>query len=195
MFQQLIKSLAIASLASQAAALDNSLYAEAAPDDAVFVRFLGFDNGAAPEFGGKSFVVGEEDTTAYIPVSSAMLQDVPAGLFATVFRGEDGQNTTIVEGPRDVTSKVHLFLVNASDRALDLRLADNSATVIDAVQTGSAAQRGVNPVAVTLGVFEDGTDTPLARFDVTLKRGQNISFIADLTGIRMIENRFGAVAH
>ena len=52
MFQQLIKSLAIASIASQAAALDNSLYAEAAPDDAVFVRFLGFDSGAAPEFGG-----------------------------------------------------------------------------------------------------------------------------------------------
>ncbi len=195
MFKQLLMSLTIASLASQAAALDNSLYAEAAPDDAVFVRFLGFDSDAAPEFGGKSFVVSEEDATAYIPVSSTLLQDVPAGLFATVFRGDDGQITTIIEGPRDVSSKVHLFLVNASHRALDLRLADNSATVIDAVQTGSAAQRGVNPVAVTLGLFEDGTDTPLAKFDVALKRGQNISFIADQTGIRMIENRFGPVAH
>ena len=195
MYKYLLKSLAIASIATQAAALDNSLYAEAAPDDASFVRFLGFDEGAVPEFAGKSFILGEENESAYIPVSSALLQNVPAGLFATVLRGKNGQNTTIIEGPRDVTSKVHLFLVNASDRTLDLRLADNSATVIDAVKTGSAAQRAVNPVAVTLGVFEDGKDTPLAQFDVTLKRGQNISFIADQTGFWMIENRFGTVAH
>ncbi len=195
MFNHLLKSLAIASIATQASALDNSLYAEAAPDDASFVRFLGFDGSVAPEFGGKSFLVSEEDATAYIPVSSALLRDIPSGLFATVVHGADGHHTTIIEGPRDVTSKVHLFLVNASGRALDLRLADNSATVIDAVQTGSAGQRGVNPVAVKLGVFEDDADTPLAQFDVTLKRGQNISFIVDQTGIRMIENRFGAVAH
>lgn len=195
MFKQLLTSLAIASMANLALALDNSLYAEAAPDDASFVRFFGFDEGSAAEFGGKSFELNKEDATAYIPVSSALLENVPAGLFATVLRDADGQSTTIIEGPRDVSTKVHLFLVNASQRALDLRLADNSATVIDAVQTGSAAQRGVNPVAVTLGVFEDGSDIPLAQFDVTLKRGQNISFIADQTGIRMVENRFGAVAH
>lgn len=195
MFKQLLTSLAIASMANQALALDNSLYAETVPEDASFVRFFGFNEGKAPEFGGKSFEVNKEDATAYIPVSSALLENVPAGLFVTVLRGEEGQNTTIIEGPRDTSSKVHLFLVNASHRALDLRLADNSATVIDAVQTGSAAQRGVNPVTVTLGVFENGSDIPLAQFDVTLKRGQNISFIADQAGIRMIENRFGAVAY
>ena len=178
----------------QAKADDANLYAEAAPDDASFVRFVGFDGETAAEFAGKTFQLSTEDHTAYMPVSSSLLTNIPVGRYVTVLRSKIGQPMVVTEGARDTRSKVFLFLINGTKTPLDLRLADNSATVIDAIGYGHAGQRGVNPVAVQLGVFADGEQTPLETFDVTLKRGQNMSFVADDSGIRLIENHFGPVA-
>ena len=181
-------------LSIQAKADDTSLYAEAAPDDASFVRFVGFEGETAAEFAGKNFQLSNENHAAYVPVSSSLLSDTPSGSYVTVLHVENGQNMIISEGARDARSKVYLFLVNGTKTLLDLRLADNSATVIDAIGQGQAGHRGVNPLSVKLGVFADGEQTPLETFDVTLKRGQNISFVAEDSGIRLIENHFGPVA-
>lgn len=178
----------------QARADDSSLYAEPAPDDASFVRFVGFKDATSTTFAGKTFDLPEEASNAYLPVSSSLLNDIPNGSYVTVLRNPDGNDNVITEGARDTRSKVHLFLINGTDTALDLRLADNSATVIDGVGVGRSGQRGVNPLAITLGVFSHDGQMPLETFEVTLKRGQNISFVADERGIHLIENRFGPVA-
>ena len=171
-----------------------SLYAEPAPDDASFVRFIGFEGEEHVQFAGYNFTLKEGEATAYIPISTVHLTNVLAGGFVTVLRGDAEQPKVIVEGPRNSRSKVLIILVNGTDRVLDLRLTDNSTTVIASIPGHSAGQRAVNPVSVSLGVFASGSDTPEATFDVSLKRGQNISFIADDKGIHLIENRFATVA-
>ncbi|WP_299403854.1 alginate O-acetyltransferase AlgF [uncultured Roseobacter sp.] len=186
--------LAAQVICATATASDTSLYPEAAPADASFVRFAGFDPDETAEFAGKSFALTLEDDLAYLPVSSALLNSVAPGTFVTIVRGADGHQQTILEGPRSHAARVHLFLINATERVLELRLADGSTPVIETVAAATAGARDVNPVAIALGVFELGNPIPLATFDVALKRGQNLSFIADDTGIRLVENRFGAVA-
>lgn len=196
MFRQFFKTITIAAWLSgsaQAFATDTSLYAEALPDDVSFVRFIGFEDGTKQDFAGKEFSIETDTNGVYIPVSSALLDATPAGSFASILRAPDGSRQVVQEGPRNTQSKVFLFLVNASGQVIDLRLADNSAPVIGGVSPGQAQQRGVNPVKVALGVFEQGSKTPLATFDVTLKRGQNLSFVADTNGVQLLKNRFGAL--
>jgi len=90
----------------QAFADDTSLYAEVAPDDASFVRFVGFTDTATAEFAGKDFDLPKEALNAYVPVSSSLLNDVPNGSYFTVLRTADGQKDIISEGSRDTRSKV-----------------------------------------------------------------------------------------
>lgn len=175
-------------------ATDTGLYPEAPPDDASFVRFIGFEGQQSATFAGKAFDLKEDEHGTYIPVSSVKLNDIEAGTYATVLRGADGQIETVAEGPRSNTAKVFLFLVNGTEKVLELKLADGSVAVIENVPSAQSGQRDVNPVAIELGVFTKGQPEPLKTFDVALRRGQNISFIADDRGVRMIENRFGAVA-
>ncbi|KAJ04628.1 alginate O-acetyltransferase AlgF [Sulfitobacter mediterraneus] len=177
-----------------AMAQDNSLYAEAAPDDAAFVRFVGFQDADSAVFAGRSFDLSDTASGAYIPVSSAEMTNVAAGEFQTVLRKADGTIVSIAEAARDRQTKVFLFLINATEQPLDLRLADNSATVIKSVGFGASNQRSVNPVSVSLGVFPEGSDAALGTFDVELRRGQNLSFVATDQGVALIEHSFGSVA-
>jgi alginate O-acetyltransferase complex protein AlgF len=181
-------------LSFAASANDDGLYAEAAPADASFIRFVGYDATTVASFAGKAFTLTQDEATSYIPVSSAKLQGVKPGAFVTVVRDGDGVERAISEGPRSDASKISLFLVNATDRVLELRVSDGSVTVIENVASMNAGQRGVNPVAIEFGVFERGSNTPLATFDTSLRRGQNVTFLADERGVRLIENRFGRVA-
>ncbi len=180
--------------ASAALATDTSLYAEAPPEDASFIRFVGFGADKGAEFAGKRFALNADEQLAYTPVSSAALQGVEPGSYVTVVRSKDGAHHTIPEGPRAAGSKVSLYLINASDRALELKLADGSVTVIGSIEPMSSGLRAVNPVAISFGVFQHGVDAPLATFDVSLRRGQNLTFLADQSGVRLVENRFGPVA-
>lgn len=174
-------------------ATDASLYAEAPPADASFVRFAGFDTDTSAEFAGKTFALNAGERLAYTPVSSAALTGVSPGSYVTVVKGQ-GAYHAINEGPRAEASKVSLYLVNATGQALDLKLADGSVTVIGGVKPMSSGLRAVNPVAISFGVFQRGDDVPLATFDVSLRRGQNLTFLADQSGVRLVENRFGPVA-
>ena len=180
--------------ATTAFATDTSLYAEAPPADASFVRFAGFGTDEKATFAGKTFTLKADEKLAYTPVSAKALNGVEAGSYLTVVRSDDGVLHAIPEDPRASAAKVSLYLVNATDQALELRLADGSVTVIGAVDPMASGLRAVNPVAISLGVFQHGNDAPLATFDVALRRGQNMTFLADQKGVRLIENRFGAVA-
>lgn len=179
--------------ATTSMATDTSLYAEAPPADASFVRFAGFGADKSAEFAGKTFILNADEKLAYTPVSSSALDGVAAGTYVTVVKA-NGAHHAIDEGPRAEASKVSLYLVNATDQALELKLADGSVTVIGGVEPMSSGLRAVNPVAISFGVFQRGDDTPLATFDVSLRRGQNLTFLADPSGVRLVENRFGPVA-
>ena len=193
-FSSFITAATFCFAATAGSASDNALYAEAAPADASFVRFVGFQGATSATYAGRSFDLRPNEAEAYIPISAAHLSGVDAGTFVTVIRQPNGVETPIEEADRSNKAKVFLFLVNATDQMLDLRLADGSMTVIEDVAGFAAGERAVNPVKIGLGVFPDGSDTPLAVLDVSMKRGQNLSFVADDSGVRLIEHRFGAVA-
>ncbi|WP_299880190.1 alginate O-acetyltransferase AlgF [uncultured Sulfitobacter sp.] len=180
--------------APQCVLADTSLYAEAAPADASFVRFIGFDGANEAEFDGFTFALNGDVGEAYIPVSAALLKGTEPGRYVSVFRRADGEIRTITEGARASRSKVSLLMVNAGDTPVHLRLADGSVPVVEDVGPNSAAQRDVNPVAISLGVFSDSAEAPLAVFDVALHRGQNLSFVVDAGSVRLIENQFAPVA-
>lgn len=179
---------------SLASANDTSLYAEALPADVSFVRFFGYDDQDSAEFAGFTFDLIAEDANKYLPVAAAHLDNVEAGTFVSILRDEKGTQIIVPEAPRSRQSKVSLLLVNGSDGPLALRLADGSVPVIETVVPAASALREVNPVAITLGVFAADQDAPIATFDVALRRGQNVSFVADGDGVRMIENQFAPLA-
>lgn len=182
------------SCAAQSAAADTSLYAEAAPADASFVRFIGFDGAKEAQFDGFTFALIDDVGEKYIPISAALLNATQPGSFVSVLRSADGEIQTITEGARSRRSKVSLLMLNAGDVPVHLRLADGSVPVIEDVAPTGSALRDVNPVAISLGVFSDLQEAPLAVFEVALRRGQNLSFVVDAGSVRLIENQFAPVA-
>lgn len=168
-----------------------ALYPDPPPKDASFVRFLGFEADEIARFAGKHFKLKHEDQQAYLPVSASALDDIPAGAFYTVVKRPGGATSVIAEPPRGDATQVYLLVVNASEQALDLKLADGSVPVILDVASMTSRLRPVNPVKIGLGVFIANSSDLLARFDVALRRGQNLTFFVDDNGVRLIENRFG----
>ena len=70
--------------ATTAHATDASLYAEAPPEDASFVRFAGFGGAESAEFAGKTFTLNPDEKLAYAPVSAAALTGIEPGAYFTV---------------------------------------------------------------------------------------------------------------
>ncbi len=178
-------------LGSASWAEDTGLYAAPAPDDAAFVRFIGFENTAQADFAGHTFDLPQE-RGAYIAISAERLMGVEPGQHVSLVKGPN-QTVEIAEPGRDTRTKVHLFVVNAGAAPVSLKLADGSMTVIEHVAPGTAQSRAVNPVSARLALFADGQTEALAAFDVALRRGQNLSFVARAEGAEVVEHRFGPV--
>ncbi len=179
---------------TQLLANDEALYATAPPVDASFVRFFGFDTGEIVQFSGKDFTMKSGEADAYVPVSSADLESIVKGSFYSLLKNSDGSIVTVQEGLRDDPRKVFITLLNAYDQVLSLGVADGSMDVISDIGAFSSGQRAVNAIKIELGIFNKRDLKPMARFDVALRRGQNITFFADHSGVRIIEDRFGANA-
>ncbi|MEM8579319.1 MAG: alginate O-acetyltransferase AlgF [Pseudomonadota bacterium] len=190
MIRALLTALVLA--CPSVAAADSGLYPEAAPEDAAFVRFVGLDVPSV-DFDGHRFTLDPEASDAYIPVSAARLDAVAPGSFLTVTSGPDGPRA-IAEGPRPDRSKIYLFVINASDTPVSLQVAEGEVPVITDIAGGQAGSRAVNPVQITFAVVSDADAAPLGTFDVTLKRGQNLSFFVGPDGARVIPHRFGPVS-
>ncbi|MEO0390240.1 MAG: hypothetical protein AAF218_04790 [Pseudomonadota bacterium] len=184
----LIYALAALTFAVPASAYDASLYPEAAPEDAAFVRFFDAGDARQVEFAGVTFTLHPDEDGAYIPVSAARLNGVAAGSFVSVVAGHP-----IYEGSRSNRAKVHLFMVNATDAPLDLRVVQDAIPVLERVAPMTAGVRAVNPLRITLGIF-DADGTVRSTFDVTMQRGQNLSFVATRHGVQLVTHRFAAVA-
>ncbi len=182
----------LATLVTTPSAADESLYDSPPPVDAIFVRWLepqAHQTGA--EIWGHS--VSTDIGTDYTAISAATLGQGEPGGFYSVIRA-DGGAQVIAEPARADRAKVHLFLVSCGGRAVALvvpgRAGSTKVTpVIGPLDALGAAGRAVNPVATPLAVIESANQVELARFDLTLARGKNLTFYVCDGQVRMIENQ------
>ncbi|MGR3634752.1 MAG: alginate O-acetyltransferase AlgF [Shimia sp.] len=178
--------VAVSTLPSPVWAADNELYDDPPPEDAAFVRWIEAET--PPEILG--ILMPEEPGDVYYPVSAALTDGGRAGSFYTAAVDATGNVHVIREPDREDRSKVLLTLLNLSDQHTRLVLSDQNIDVVGDTDTNSAGGRTVNPVAATLSVVTS-TGAVLGRFDVQLRRGQNVTFVARPDGADLIENRFG----
>lgn len=187
--RSLSQFFALGTLLASAGALqaaDNTLYDAPPPEDAAFLRWI--EPGLAPEIYGIAALGAEGDV--FHPVSAAATEGAQAGVYYTAARDADGALVVIAEPPRPDRSKVQLTLVNLAGAPVRLEVAGQDMIVVEETATGTAAARAVNPVAVALTVVTtDGA--ALGQFEVSLRRGQNLTFVARAEGAELIANRFG----
>ena len=124
--------------------------------------------------------------TDYVVISAGILRGVDAGSYVTVIVGPDGALQSVQEPEREALSKVNLFLLNATDKDLQLTVAENGAEVIGGVGAGQIGMRAVNPVSTTLSIQD-------VQFKVSLSRGQDLTFVALPSGPVMIPTTFGNI--
>ena len=181
-----LTALGIILTANAAQAADNELYADAPPDDAAFLRWIG--PGQAPEVLGVANLGAQGDV--FHPVSVSLTNGAEAGAYYTAARAEEGAIVVIKEPARADRSKVLLTLLNLTETPVRLVLAEQNVSVIDTTSANDAGARAVNPVAATLTIVTADNNT-LGSFDLKLRRGQNVTFVARPDGAALIENRFG----
>jgi len=165
---------------------DNELYDDPPPEDAVFVRWI--EEETAPRILGIQMPKNPGDV--FFPISAALTDGGRAGSFYTAAVDATGNVHVIREPDRGDRSQVLLTLLNLSGERARLVLSDQNIDVIGTTDINSAGGRTVNPVAATLLVVTS-SGAVLGSFDVQLRRGQNITFVARPDGADLIENRFG----
>ncbi|MEM1078158.1 MAG: alginate O-acetyltransferase AlgF [Pseudomonadota bacterium] len=179
---------AILTSAAPALAADNTLYDAPPPEDAAFLRWI--EPGPAPEIYGIAALGAEGDV--FHPVSAAATQGARAGVFYTAARDATGALVVIEEPARPDRTKVQLTLVNLSGVPARLEVVGQDMVVVDDTATEAAAARAVNPVAVALSVVTASGEA-LGQFEVSLRRGQNLTFVARADRAELIANRFGPI--
>jgi alginate O-acetyltransferase complex protein AlgF len=174
-------------------AQDTGLYGEAIPADAAFVRWIDGAVSLDRAAFGYDFSETEIPSATYVAVSAAMLTGAASGGYYTVIENAAGDVEIVQEPSRDDASKVHLFLLNGGAEAVTLNVAEAGSEVIGATDAMDANARAVNPVTATLAVQQAVTNTVLAKFDVALRRGQNMTFAVIGDEVILIPSAFGPV--
>ncbi|MBO9475746.1 alginate O-acetyltransferase AlgF [Shimia sp. R10_1] len=173
--------------ASAALAADNELYDAPPPDDAAFIRWIEPDH--APEVLGVRSLGAAGDV--FHPVSAAKTDGAQAGVYYTVARDALGQVVVIEEPKRVDRSKVLLTLVNLSESPVRLIVPDQHVEVVGSTPPNTAGGRAVNPVTASVAVWSERSGV-LGRFELQLRRGQNVTLVARPESAELIENQFGA---
>ena len=181
-------SLVLAGAGAAQEQTEAALYDRPLPEDAVFLRWLG-SKGTPPELRLGALPPASSE---FHPLSAHYLKGATAGHYYSVVDGPDGQARLIAEPQRGKKSKVHLILMNASPQPVRLVLAGKQVEVVKRTDAFASGGRMVNPVAADLEVLTDD-DQPLGAVSVALRRGQNVTVLVDSDGVRLVENRFGAV--
>jgi hypothetical protein len=189
MFKKFIVSTCLTTIFTLAPTLglasNQALYGTAIPDDAVFIRWMGTPE-QATSFGAQ-FAPELAAGSDYLPISARHLPDAEQGAFYSVIDG-----TLVQEPARDDPAKVHLILVNADQGSARVLLAGKDAQVIGETARNAANARAVNPVQAVLAVMLE--NTLLGEFDLTLRRGQNVTFFVQDGVVHLIQNGFAPVA-
>ena len=188
----LLATLSALATQSPVFANEEGLYGAAVPTDAAFIRWVGDSTQHRVVF-DHSFDAEDIVDEAYVAVSEALLNGAQAGGFYSVVADGEGGMSVIQEPDRTDTSKVHMIMLNGKDSTVSLRLAGTDTTVVTPLSGPSAGSRAVNPVSARLAVHDHENAKDVSAFDVSLRRGQNITIAVLESGTRVIENRFGPV--
>lgn len=146
------------------------LYGAAIPSNAAFARAIGFDG---PFFVEELGLTLADDASFEVILESDV---ITAGqVVSYVSFGK------IVHDKLDDTSKVQIAFIN-DGYANDLTLATIDGGIeILTVQTDDFGFREVNPLSISLGIFE-GPTLISESLDVRLDRGNNLTFFVDSAG-------------
>ncbi|WP_108814094.1 alginate O-acetyltransferase AlgF [Loktanella sp. Alg231-35] len=187
-----IVAVPIAFFANYGLASDEALYGAEAPQDAVLVRFLGTPSEGGNNVYGWNFETEEADPS-YSVISAALLSNTPETTFTTVFVDEQGREVVFHEPDRTSSSKVHLLLMNATNESVSLVANDGALEVIGDTEFAKVGMRAVNPISVELSVVRGPDLEVVASFDVSLRRGEDISFVVTDDSVEMVPTSYGAV--
>ena len=180
-------------LITPVAADESVLYNQAPPKDAVFVRLLGNPGTTALEFNGHRIALPDGTQTAYAAISAQDLGLSEAGTFHSLLLDEYGNLRAIEEPKERPNNKVHLYLINADADPVRLIVPGREIEVIAGTEQMAIGTRSVNPIRTALAIQQVADEGILATFDVSLNRGQNITFLLQDGEVSLIENRLGPV--
>ncbi|AFG36728.1 alginate O-acetyltransferase AlgF [Spirochaeta africana] len=178
-------------LPSGVSAQSASLYGEAAPDDAAFVRI--YNALVEPQttwVGSVEFASAEPgQATAYRPVNPGVHAVFSGNEYAELIARDAEFFTVILEprGPQVHQDRRHtradqaqLVVYNIDlDGPVSLKTGDGSVTVVDAVESGGAGSVSVNPAAVEL-VLQPPQGSSLELGDIGMQRGQSYAMFVFL---------------
>ena len=180
-----VAAIALMLTGQSAWSADNELYAAPPPEDAAFLRWIGEED--APDVMGIASL--GQSGAVFHPVSAALTDGAEAGAYYTAARNAAGEIVIIEEPQRGNRSKILVTLLNLTDAPVRLVMEEQDIEVIGATAADAAGGREVNPVPASVAVVSDAG--ALGRFDLKLRRGQNVTFVAHADGATLIENSFG----
>ena len=178
-------ALALSLSSLTATAGEGGLYAPNAPKGSSFVRGYNASNSEL------NFSVGNTDLSDIAPLASSDFSFLPAGSYSAqvgsnnlpvkleaekfyTLVSQDGEAPKLVaEAPFTNKRKALLRVQNLTDNTLSLKTADGKA-VVDAVAPDASGQREVNPVKVSLALF-DGNRKVSDLKPVSLASGEVVS--------------------
>ena len=176
-------ALALATAALHAQANEAALYAPVAPKGSAFVRAYNAGNSEV------NVSVGNTDLNDIAPLASSDFRFLPAGSYSAHVGGatlsvqldadsyytlvnQAGEQPQLVEeAPFDNKRKAMLRVQNLSDSKLSLKTADGKAVVVDEVAPDGHGEREVNPVKVSLALYQGDKKISTLK-PVALSRGE-----------------------
>ncbi|SHG95856.1 alginate O-acetyltransferase AlgF [Cognatishimia maritima] len=161
--------------------VDDGLYDAPPPEDAGFVRFVGYETLDAPDLFGLSIPDDLLASQDYLVVSAANHEGLEAGQYVTIIPGRDTAPIIHVEPARN-REKVLATLINLSPaEAISLKTADGKIAVVAPIAPFEIAHREVNPIAVELAIF-DGDAMLGEPSKVIFKRNQHVTYLVGNDG-------------
>ena len=180
---------AIAFFPAIAMSEEDGLYDAPPPDDAAYIRFIGFND--TSEVSAFGFVFDDDRLTSghYNILHADTVEGLDAGDIFTVVPGLQGAPVFNQE-PERSRRKILLRLVNlgyADDVAL--KTADGAVEIIGPTGSDSLGVREVNPVRIELNVFvaDDAIAAPIV---LTLRPGEHLTIVVESDGgVTLLEDQ------
>ncbi|MGQ0528092.1 MAG: alginate O-acetyltransferase AlgF [Alphaproteobacteria bacterium] len=173
-------------------ATDEGLYDPVAPKNSAFFRFLNADHNAGaitPQANGRKYrETGYKSLTPYYVLLAGkagftfggkkIVETLAPGKFYTVTTYK-GQTRFMPDKPLQFRAKSLLSFYNMTEQEkLTLKLAEQDINIIDAVAAGQSGFREINPVTLTMAIF-DKNNKKIADIQLlTLERGSAYTIAA-----------------
>ena len=185
----LLGLVAITCFPAAAMAEEGGLYDTPPPDDAAYVRFLGFDEVTEIVAFGLVFDQDRLASGQYNILHADTVAGVDAGDIITVVPDIQGAPVFIPE-PERTRRKILLRLVNLGyAEEVALKTADGAVEIIGPTGPARLGFREVNPIQVGVNVFV--VETALAApIELTLRPGEHMTIVVGPDGgVSLLEDR------